>query len=384
MIQASTTPSKLPQVGTTIFTEMSALALEQGAINLSQGFPDFPLDAQLIDLVKHYMTEGHNQYAPMPGVPALRKQIASKLKPYHTDPFDADQEITITSGATEGLFATINALIHPQDEVIILDPSYDLYAPAVILAGGKPIHVELDLPDFSINWNKLEKAIGPRTRVVIINNPNNPAGSILPRAELERLAELVVSKDLMVISDEVYEHMVYDGLQHHSILSVPDLRDRGVAVFSFGKTFHATGWKIGYTVAPPNITKELRKVHQFVTFSVNTPIQLAIADYLSDPDHYQGLSAFFQEKRDMFLNLMATSRFKPLPSRGTYFQLMSYADISDKPDREMAHWMTIEHGVASIPISVFYQNGRDHKLLRFCFGKNTSTLQEAAEKLCKI
>lgn len=384
MIPAPTISSKLPLVGTTIFTEMSALAVEHNAINLSQGFPDFPLDSHLIDLVKHYMSSGHNQYAPMPGIPALRKQIAAKLKPYHAQPFDADEEITITSGATEGLFATLNALIHPRDEVIIFDPAYDLYAPAVMLAGGKPVHLELMLPEFSINWEQLEQAIGSQTRAIVINNPNNPAGSILHGEELERLRDLVVSRDLIIISDEVYEHMVYDGLQHHSILSVPGLRERGVAVFSFGKTFHATGWKIGYTVAPPAITKELRKVHQFVTFSVNTPIQLAIADYLNDPGHYLGLSDFFQKKRDFFLSLMAPSRFKPLPSRGTYFQIMSYQDISDRPDRDMAHWMTVEHGVASIPVSVFYNSGRDHKLLRFCFGKNSETLKQAAEKLCKI
>ena len=384
MIPTSTISSKLPQVGTTIFTEMSALAVECGAINLSQGFPDFPLDEQLIERVTHYMAQGYNQYAPMPGVPALREQIAIKLESYSDHSFNADTEITITSGATEGLFSSINTLVNVGDEVIILDPSYDLYGPAVKLAGGKPVHVALQLPDFSIDWDTLEKVVNDRTRALIINNPNNPAGSILREDELTRLAQWVSQKDLMVISDEVYEHMVYDGLQHHSILSFPELRNRGVAVFSFGKTFHATGWKIGYMVAPAHITGELRKVHQFVTFSVNTPIQMAMADYLQDPQHYLGLSAFFQEKRDLFLKLMEPSRFKPLPSKGTYFQLMSYEDINDMGDREMAHWMTREHGVASIPISVFYDQGTDNKLLRFCFGKNDQTLTKAAEKLCRI
>lgn len=374
----------MPDVGTTIFTEMSAMAAEHDAINLSQGFPDFPLDPALVDLVKHYMISGFNQYAPMPGVPALRDQISKKLEGYSQAPFDPDKEITITSGATEALFAAITALVREGDEVIIFDPSYDLYAPAVTLSGAKPVHIELLLPEFSIDWTTLEQRINSNTKAIIINNPNNPAGSLLLEEDLQRLGQLAKFHELIVISDEVYEHMVYDNQSHCSILGIPDLRSRGVAIFSFGKTFHATGWKIGYSVSPEAINSELRKVHQFLTFSVNTPIQMAIADYLSTPDHYLYLRGFFQQKRDLFLQLMEPSRFEPLLSRGTYFQLMRYRNISDKPDREMAAWMTKEHGVASIPVSVFYEKATDNQLVRFCFAKKEETLRAAAEKLCRI
>lgn len=376
--------SKLPNVGTTIFTVMSAMAAEHNAINLSQGYPDFPVSAQLIDLVRHYMMNGHNQYAPMPGVPALRNQIANKLKNSLDCDFDADGEVTVVAGATEGLYATLTAFVHVGDEVIIFDPAYDLYAPAVQLSGGIPVHLELELSDFTINWEQLESMISTRTRLIVINNPNNPAGSVLTQEDLLRLSELVVQHDLMLISDEVYEHMVYHPQGHQSILKFPELRARGVAVFSFGKTFHATGWKVGYCVAPEALTKELRRIHQFVAFSVNTPVQMALADFLMEPEHYRSLSTFFQEKRDLFLGLMKKSRFEPLPCNGTYFQLMKYHNISDLPDTEMASWMTKEHGVASIPTSVFYKRKTDRKILRFCFAKNPETLTQAAEKLCKI
>ncbi len=376
--------SKLPNVGTTIFTVMSAMAAEHNAINLSQGYPDFPVSAQLIDLVRHYMMTDHNQYAPMPGVAVLRQQIANKLNDNLEFNFDADREITVTAGATEGLFATITALVQKGDEVIIFDPAYDAYAPAVQLSGGTPVHLELQLPHFTINWGQLEAVISHRTKVIVINNPNNPAGSILSVEDFQRLSDLVVRHDLMLISDEVYEHMVYHPQGHQSILKFPELRARGVAIYSFGKTFHATGWKVGYCVAPEALTKELRRVHQFLTFSVNTPIQMALADFLRDPEHYQSLSALFQKKRDLFLELMKKSRFEPLPCKGTYFQLMKYHAISDLPDTEMASWMTKEHGVASIPTSVFYNRKTDQKILRFCFAKKPETLTQAAEKLCKI
>ena len=379
-----TVTSKLPNVGTTIFTVMSAMAAEYNAINLSQGYPDFPISTQLIDLVRHYMLKGHNQYAPMPGEPVLRKQIANKLNDSWDYDFDANQEITVTAGATEGLFATITALVQKGDEVIIFDPAYDAYAPAVQLSGGISVHLELQLPYFTIDWVQLEAAITSRTKVIVINNPNNPAGSILTVEDLQRLSDLVVRHDLMLISDEVYEHMVYHPQGHQSILKFPELRARGVAIFSFGKTFHATGWKVGYCVAPEALTRELRKIHQFLTFSVNTPIQMALADFLKDPQHYQSLSALFLEKRDFFLGLMKNSRFVPLPCNGTYFQLMDYHLISDQPDTEMASWMTKEHGVASIPTSVFYNKRTDQKILRFCFAKNPETLTRATEKLCKI
>ncbi len=379
-----TVESKLPNVGTTIFTVMSAMAAQHNAINLSQGYPDFPISAQLIDLVRHYMLKGHNQYAPMPGVPVLRQQIANKLENSVNQKFDADQEITITAGATEGLYSALTAFVRTGDEVIIFDPAYDLYAPAVQLSGGTPVHLELQLPDFTINWEQLEAAISHRTKVVVINNPNNPAGSIMTAEDIQRLSDLVVQHDLMLISDEVYEHMVYHPQGHQSILKFPELRARGIAIFSFGKTFHATGWKVGYCVAPEVLTQELRKIHQFLTFSVNTPIQMALADYLKEPQHYQSLSAFFMKKRDLFLGLMKNSRFEPLPCMGTYFQLMKYQAISDRPDTEMASWMTKEHGVASIPTSVFYSKRTDQKILRFCFAKNPETLTQAAEILCKI
>jgi len=385
MIPSSVTvTSKLPNVGTTIFTVMSAMAVEHNAINLSQGYPDFPISEQLIDLVRHYMSNGHNQYAPMPGVPALRQQIANKLQISLDQKFDSDREITITAGATEGLYSALTAFVQKGNEVIIFDPAYDLYAPAVQLSGGTPVHIELKLPYFTIDWEQLEAAITNRTKVIVINNPNNPAGSILTEEDLQRLSDLVVQHELILISDEVYEHMVYHQQGHQSILKFPELRARGVAVFSFGKTFHATGWKVGYCVAPEFLTKELRKVHQFVAFSVNTPVQMALADFLKAPEHYQSLSAFFQEKRDLFLGLMKTSRFVPLPCNGTYFQLMDYHAISDRPDTEMASWMTKEHGVASIPTSVFYNKRTDQKILRFCFAKNPETLTRATEKLCKI
>jgi methionine aminotransferase len=376
--------SKLPNVGTTIFTVMSAMAAEYGAINLSQGYPDFSISGQLIDLVSHFMKKGYNQYAPMPGIPILREEIANKLKSTLDATFDYDKEITIVAGATEGLYSAITAFVHPGDEVIIFDPAYDLYAPAVQLSAGTPVHLELELPGFTINWEQLESAITPKTRIIVINNPNNPAGSVLLDEDLQRLSELVIKHDLLIISDEVYEHMVYHPDGHQSILKYPELRARGIGIFSFGKTFHATGWKVGYCVAPDILTHELRRVHQFVAFSVNTPIQMALSEFLKDPAHYLTLGDFFKEKRDHFLNLMKESRFEPLPCNGTYFQLMRYGQVSDLPDMDMVTWMTKEHGVASIPTSVFYDRGTDNKILRFCFAKNLETLTAAAEKLCRI
>ncbi len=379
-----TITSKLPNVGTNIFTHMSALANEHKAINLSQGFPDFPIDTQLTELVQHYMQKGNNQYAPMPGVPLLRSAIAQKLNTYSDYDFNAETEITVTAGATEGLYSALTALINPGDEVIIFDPSYDLYAPVVSLCGAQARHIELHIEDFSIDWAQLESTLNDRTRAIIINNPNNPAGSILHDSDLARLSQLVADRNLLVFSDEVYEHMIFDGFKHHSILQYPELRKRGIAFFSFGKTFHVTGWKMGYCVASPEITNEIRKVHQFVAFSAVTPIQYALADYLQQPTHYENLGTFFQAKRDLFLKLMQGSRFTPLTCRGTYFQLMRYQQISDRGDFEMAEWMTREQGVACIPVSVFYKEKTDHGLLRFCFAKSDDTLISACDKLCKI
>lgn len=376
--------SKLPNVGTTIFTKMSLMAMEHNAINLSQGFPDFPVSPELVDRLYHHMKEGKNQYAPMPGMPALRQAIAGKLKRSFDIEVDADSEITITSGATEALFAVIAALVQRGDEVIVLDPAYDSYVPATELQGGKAIRIPLKGDSFAPDWDVIEKAISSKTRLLVINTPHNPSGAVFQEPDIVRLEALVKRHDIWLLSDEVYEHLIFDSQEHHSVLRYPALRKRSAAVYSFGKTFHATGWKTGYVVAPPLLTREIRKVHQYLTFSSHTPTQLALADYLQDPSHYEQLPRFYQQKRDLFLKLMEGSRFRPVPCSGTYFQLFSYAAITDRPDTDMAAWLTKEWGVASIPVSVFYAARQDRRLLRFCFAKNEDTLQQAATILCKI
>ena len=369
--------SRLPDVGTSIFTVMSKMALDYGAINLSQGFPDFMIDEKIISLVYKYMLEGHNQYAPMPGTPALRKSIAEVILKTYGRTVDPDTQITITSGATESTYSVIAALISPGDEVIIFDPSYDSYNPAVRLNGGVPIHINLNPEDFSIDWQTVRSKIGPRTRMIIINTPHNPSGAVLREPDLNELEKIVLEYDLLVLSDEVYERLIYDGLTHQSILRYPALAEQSLAVFSFGKTFHATGWKVGYVVASPTLTKEILRAHQFVVFSVNTPIQLALAEYLQTPQHYLELGSFYQKKRDFFLEQMKGSSFEPLPSYGSYFQLMSYKSISNKGDVEMAEDLLKKSKVASIPVSVFYRDGTDNRLLRFCFAKKEETLEKA-------
>jgi methionine aminotransferase len=369
--------SRLPDVGTSIFTVMSKLALDYGAINLSQGFPDFMIDEKIISLVHKYMLAGHNQYAPMPGTPALRKSIADViLKTYGRD-VDPETQITITSGATESTYSVIAALISPGDEVIIFDPSYDSYNPAVRLNGGVPVHINLNANDFSVDWETVRSKINKRTRMIIINTPHNPSGAVLREADLMELEKIALENDLLVLSDEVYERLIYDGLSHQSILRFPGLAEHSLAVFSFGKTFHATGWKVGYVVASPTLTKEILKAHQFVVFSVNTPVQLALAEYLQTPKHYLDLADFYQRKRDFFLEQMKGSSFEPLPSYGSYFQLMSYKHISNKSDVEMANDLLKKSKVASIPVSVFYKDGTDNRLLRFCFAKKEETLEKA-------
>jgi methionine aminotransferase len=369
--------SRLPDVGTSIFTVMSKLALDYGAINLSQGFPDFMIDEKIISLVHKYMLAGHNQYAPMPGTPALRKSIADViLKTYGRD-VDPETQITITSGATESTYSVIAALISPGDEVIIFDPSYDSYNPAVRLNGGVPVHINLNANDFSVDWETVRSKINKRTRMIIINTPHNPSGAVLREADLMELEKIALENDLLVLSDEVYERLIYDGLSHQSILRFPGLAEHSLAVFSFGKTFHATGWKVGYVVASPTLTKEILKAHQFVVFSVNTPVQLALAEYLQTPKHYLDLADFYQRKRDFFLEQMKGSSFEPLPSYGSYFQLMSYKHISNKSDVEMANDLLKQSKVASIPVSVFYKDGTDNRLLRFCFAKKEETLEKA-------
>ena len=369
--------SRLPDVGTSIFTVMSKMALDYGAINLSQGFPDFMIDEKIISLVHKYMLEGHNQYAPMPGTPALRKSIAEVILKTYGRQVDPDTQITITSGATESTYSIIAALIAPGDEVIIFDPSYDSYNPAVRLNGGVPIHINLNAGDFSIDWPTVRSKINKRTRMIIINTPHNPSGAVLHEHDLKELERIALEHGLLVLSDEVYERLIYDGLTHQSILRYPALAEQSLAVFSFGKTFHATGWKVGYVVASPTLTREILKAHQFVVFSVNTPIQLALAEYLQTPKHYLELGNFYQKKRDFFLDQMKGSSFEPLPSYGSYFQLMSYKQISNKPDVEMANDLLKKSKVASIPVSVFYKDGTDNRLLRFCFAKKEETLEKA-------
>jgi len=377
--------TKLPKVGTTIFTQMSALAQAHQAINLSQGFPDFDGPQALLERVDHYIRQGANQYAPMAGVPALCSAIAAKVERCYGRHVDAAAQVTVTSGATEALFAAISAVVRPGDEVILFDPAYDSYDPAICLNGGHPVHLQLPPPSFAIDWQAVAQAITPRTRMIILNTPHNPTGQTLSAADMQALSDLVQGTDILLLADEVYEHIVFDGAQHHSINRYPALAERSFVVSSFGKTYHTTGWKIGYCVAPAVLTAELRKVHQYLTFSTSTPMQLALADYLTaDPEHDQALPAFYQAKRDRFNARMADSRFSFTPAAGTYFQVMDYSAISDLPDTEFALWLIEHAGVAAIPLSVFCQQPPEMKLIRFCFAKNETTLDQAAEQLCKI
>ncbi|WP_313090950.1 pyridoxal phosphate-dependent aminotransferase [Stutzerimonas nitrititolerans] len=379
--------SKLPNVGTTIFTTMSQLAAEVGAINLSQGFPDFDGPQALREAVTRAVMDGRNQYAPMAGLPVLREQVAVKVRSLYGREVSADSEITITPGATQAIFCAIHAVVRAGDEVIVFDPCYDSYEPAVELAGGVCIHQSLSLPDFSIDWQKLADAITPRTRMIVLNTPHNPSGALIDGADLERLAALVRERDIYLLSDEVYEHLVFDGREHASVLRHRELYQRAFVISSFGKTYHVTGWKTGYVVAPPNLTAELRKVHQYVSFTGVTPLQWALAEFMAaHPEHVRELPAFYQTKRDLFCDLLSGSRFGFTRTAGTYFQLADYSAIRpDLDDVAMAQWLTREHGVASIPISVFYQSPPANlRLVRFCFAKQEETLRQAAERLCAI
>lgn len=377
--------SKLPHVGTTIFTVMTNRARELGAINLAQGFPDYDPPERLKALVAEHVAAGHNQYAPMSGVAELREQIALKLAASYGRRPDAEREITVTLGATEAIFSAVLALVHPGDEVILFDPSYDSYAPAVLLAGGKPIHIPLAPPSFRIDWQRVKDAVGARTRLILLNTPHNPVTTVLDAADLAALEEVLRPTQAFVLSDEVYEHMVFDGARHTGVLSRPELAARSVAVFSFGKTMHATGWRVGYAVAPEAITREIRRVHQFNTFSIATPLQYALADFLREaPEHSAALAAFYQRKRDLFLERLEGSRFTWKPAAGTYFQLLDYSAISDESDVEFAERVLREAQVASIPVSPFYVDAPRLRMLRFCFAKNDATLEEAAERLCSL
>ncbi|EIK53472.1 methionine aminotransferase [Stutzerimonas stutzeri TS44] len=379
--------SKLPNVGTTIFTTMSQLAAETGALNLSQGFPDFDGPQALREALARHVMAGHNQYAPMTGLPALREQVAAKVRSLYGRNACAEREITISPGATQAIFCAIQAVVRPGDEVIVFDPCYDSYEPAVQLAGGVCIHQALTLPDFRIDWQRLADALTPRTRMIVLNTPHNPSGALIESSELDRLAELIRGRDIYLLSDEVYEHLVFDGREHASVLRHDELYQRAFVVSSFGKTYHVTGWKTGYVVAPPALTDELRKVHQYVSFTAVTPLQWALADFMAGhPEHVVELPGFYQAKRDLFCDLLAGSRLRFERAAGTYFQLVDYSAIRpDLDDVAMAQWLTREHGVASIPISVFYQRPpQDLRLVRFCFAKREETLRQAAERLCAI
>ncbi len=376
--------SKLPFTGTSIFAVMSALAREHNAINLSQGFPDFPVSEELIKLVNSYMKKGFNQYAPMPGILPLREGIAAMFQEKYKADYHPETEITITAGATQGLFTVIAAFIKPGDEVVVFEPAYDSYGPAVTLQGGMVKYAKLQAPDYSIDWETFPGLITGSTRMIIINSPHNPTGTVIKADDLKKLEVLLRNRDILILSDEVYEHLIFDGLTHESICKYPALSSRSLIIGSFGKTFHATGWKCGFVLAPPELTAELRKVHQFVVFAVNTPVQYAIAEFLKNPENYLHLPDFYQKKRDKFLNLIKGSRFKALPASGTYFQLLNYAEISKEKEMAFAQRLVKEFKIAAIPVSSFYNKREDHKMLRFCFAKTDETLEKAAEVICRI
>ena len=378
--------SKLPKVGTTIFTVMSQLAAEHGAINLGQGFPDFDVPPRLVDALAHALRGGHNQYAPMMGIPALRRAIAGKTERCYGWRPDADGEVTVTSGASEAIFDAVHAVVRPGDEVIVLDPCYDCYEPAIVLAGGVPVHVPLDPETFAPDWDAVAAAVTPRTRMLMTNTPHNPSGAMLDAGDVERLVQLLRGTDIVLLSDEVYEHIVFDGRRHESALRHPELRERAFVVSSFGKTYHCTGWKVGYCVAPPALSAEFRKVHQYNTFCTFTPAQHAFAEMIeAEPAHYEDLGAFYQAKRDRFRAQLDTTRLRSLPVPGGYFQLVDYSAVSDLDDAAFCRWLTIEHGVAAIPLSPFYGTPPEgQRLARLCFAKSEATLDKAIERLRKL
>ena len=382
--RTSTLTSRLPAVGTTIFTVMSALAAECGAVNLGQGFPDFDCDSRLLDAVNEAMRAGHNQYAPMPGVPLLRRAVATKIEALHARAYCPDSEITITAGATQAILTAILAIVHPGDEVIVLDPCYDSYVPNIVLAGGTAVRVALTPGTFRPDFDKIAAALSPRTRAIIVNSPHNPTGTVWSEADMQALQALLAPTDILLISDEVYEHMVFDGQPHQSAARFAGLAARAFIVSSFGKTFHVTGWKVGTVAAPAALTAEFRKVLQFNVFTVNTPVQHGLAAYLQDPTPYLQLPAFYQAKRDLFREGLAGSRFKLLPSTGSYFQCVDISAISDLNEADFCQWLTREVGVAAIPLSAFYGDGFDQRVVRFCFAKKDETLRAALERLRKL
>ena len=376
--------SRLPQVGTTIFTVMSALAQTHGAVNLGQGFPDFEGDPRLVDAVAEAMRGGLNQYPPMAGVPALRTAIADKVQALYGHRYDADTEITVTAGATQAILTAILCCVHPGDEVIVLEPCYDSYGPNIELAGGTVVRVPLTPGSFRPDMQRIAAALTPRTRMLIVNTPHNPGASVWTRQEMQQLAELLRPTDVLLLSDEVYEHMVYDGRAHVSAASVPELAARAFIVSSFGKTYHVTGWKVGFVAAPAPLSAEFRKVHQFNVFTVNTPVQHGLARYMADPTPYLELGAFYQRKRDLFRDGLTATRLRPLQSEGSYFQCVDYSALSDLPEAEFCRFLTTEIGVAAIPLSAFYADGFEQRVVRFCFAKKDETLQLALQRLAKL
>ncbi|UCD77700.1 MAG: methionine aminotransferase [Desulfobacterales bacterium] len=376
--------SKLPNLSVTIFSEMTRLADAHGAINLSQGFPDYAVPPELISLVAKYMQQGCNQYAPMQGVQLLRERIAEKALELYGAEYDPASEITVTSGATEALFAAIMAVVHKDDEVIVLEPAFDSYTPVISLCGAAPVYVQLKFPDYRIDWDEVRHAVSQKTSAIILNFPHNPTGAVLTQEDISSLIGVVHNSDIVIISDEVYEHIIFDGYTHQSMARFPQLAKRSFVISSFGKTYHATGWKIGYCLAPAALTTEFQKIHQYLTFASNTPVQHAFAEFMQHKEVYRRLSKFYQQKRDKFIDALKGSRFKALPCRGTYFQMLDYSAITDESDIEFAKRLTIESRVAAIPPSVFYHRRDDYKVLRFCFAKKDETLERAAEKLCRI
>ncbi|MDX1554454.1 MAG: methionine aminotransferase [Xanthomonadales bacterium] len=376
---------KLPGFGTTIFTVMSQLAAEHDAINLAQGFPDFDGPKALRDRVEHHLAAGHNQYAPLAGVTALREAIARKVQGLYGFAADPERHITVTPGATEAIYCALTAVVHAGDEVIVIDPAYDTYVPGILLNGGVPHRIPLRDPGFGVDWARVEEAISPRTRVLMLNSPHNPSGRCFDSSDIDALRDIMARHDLLLISDEVYEHIVFDGRRHLSILCDRELAERAFVVSSFGKTYHVTGWRIGYCVAPGRLMAQFRRVHQFINFSTNTPISCALADFMRDaPEFHRELAGFYQKKRDLFCTLLNDSRFRLAPAEGTYFQLADYARISDLPDTEFARELTIQHGVAAIPVSVFYESPPESRVVRFCFAKEDDTLREAARRIASL
>jgi methionine transaminase len=379
-----TIKSKLPELGTTIFSKMTALANKHNAINLSQGFPGFEVDKNLTNLVTKYLNEGKNQYAPMPGIIELRVTLCNNYSKLHGCEINPETEITITAGATQAIYNTISAVVNEGDEVLLFSPAYDCYAPAIEVHGGIPVYIPLHHPDYSINWNEVKQRVNEKTKMMLVNSPHNPTGSLLTNEDLKELKKITSDTNILILSDEVYEHITFEGNKHESVLSYPELKKRSMVVYSFGKSLHVTGWKLGFCVGPDWLMNEFRKIHQFTVFSCNSPMQYAINEYILNHNPFSNTSEFYERKRNLFLESIQNSRFKVIPSKGTYFQLLDYSEITDMNDVEFAEKLTKEHGIASIPISVFYPNLEDNKVLRFCFAKEDDLLIKAGKLLCTI